>query len=472
MRIKFLSVIVSFLFVSIIISSCLDSEEVTYSPDATIHAFGLDTIHGKHYKFTIDQIKREIYNEDSLPVGADTIIDRILIDTLSIAGVATSKDEFGLDTLFNIADSMDLRKPITIKIWAPDGNNAIEYTIKVNVHQQDPDSLNWGGPKGGVPSALKTGFSGGQIVGKQKSIILNNDLMVYSVAGNQVIGYKTPTRDASNPKQPASGTTWTTLTVAGLPASVDLSSILTYNNYAYAVAENEVYYSDNGISWGKHPGLNEYPVVALLTAYPVVNKGNLHETVGISGVIKNGTGLIFAMTNSDASAWIPGEKTPSQFPLYNISSHSYTSSTGILGSMLVGSTTPDMSEERSSTIPWGSYNGTYWAELSTYSYYCPVLNYPTLLYYSGQFYAFGNDFSQFYYSITGINWNKASKKFFFPEGMTARKGGFYSVVVDANNFIWFTCSNNTADGDDATTGTDDVWRTRLNKLSFASYVSE
>ena len=27
-----------------------------YSPDATIHAFALDTIHGVNYKFTIDQL--------------------------------------------------------------------------------------------------------------------------------------------------------------------------------------------------------------------------------------------------------------------------------------------------------------------------------------------------------------------------------------------------------------------------------
>ena len=57
MRIKFLSVIVSFLIVSFALSSCLDSDDnYEFSSDATIHAFGIDTIHGKHYKFTIDHI--------------------------------------------------------------------------------------------------------------------------------------------------------------------------------------------------------------------------------------------------------------------------------------------------------------------------------------------------------------------------------------------------------------------------------
>lgn len=54
MRIKFLSVIVSFLIVSFALSSCLDSDDnYEFSSDATIHAFGIDTIHGKHYKLQL-----------------------------------------------------------------------------------------------------------------------------------------------------------------------------------------------------------------------------------------------------------------------------------------------------------------------------------------------------------------------------------------------------------------------------------
>ena len=42
MRIKFLAIIASFLFVSIAISSCLDSDDtVELSSDATVHALAL-----------------------------------------------------------------------------------------------------------------------------------------------------------------------------------------------------------------------------------------------------------------------------------------------------------------------------------------------------------------------------------------------------------------------------------------------
>ena len=76
MRIKFLSVIASFLIVSFALSSCLDSDDnYEFSSDATIHAFGIDTIHGKHYKFTIDQLNRLIYNRDCLLYTSDAADD-------------------------------------------------------------------------------------------------------------------------------------------------------------------------------------------------------------------------------------------------------------------------------------------------------------------------------------------------------------------------------------------------------------
>ena len=121
MRIKFLSFIASFFMVSFVITSCLDDDNnIEYSPDATIHAFELDTIgYGVNYKFTIDQLSCEIYNEDSLPVHADTIIDKILIKTLTTAsGVVTMKDKSGNDSVLNINDSIDLRNPLKIKVWS------------------------------------------------------------------------------------------------------------------------------------------------------------------------------------------------------------------------------------------------------------------------------------------------------------------------------------------------------------------
>ena len=136
MRIKFLSVIACFLLMSIAISSCLSSDdEYEVSSDATVHAFGLDTIHGKHYPFTIDQVKREIYNIDSLPVGSDTIIDSILIDTFYVTGYVTSGNI--TDTILNINNYQNLTGAATVeglkfKIYAADGLTTRDYTLRIN----------------------------------------------------------------------------------------------------------------------------------------------------------------------------------------------------------------------------------------------------------------------------------------------------------------------------------------------------
>lgn len=164
MRIKFLAIIASFIFVSIAISSCLDSDDNTIelSSDATVHAFALDTIYGKHYKFTIDQLHREIYNQDSLPVGADTIIDRILIDTFLVSGWITA----GLnDTVFVQTDSVDLTGAVNnndgmkFKVHALDLSTVREYALKIRKHKQDPDSLVWdrmASALPGIPSVKRT----------------------------------------------------------------------------------------------------------------------------------------------------------------------------------------------------------------------------------------------------------------------------------------------------------------------------
>lgn len=156
MRIKFLSIIASFFMVSFVITSCLDNDnEVNYSPDATIRAFELDTIgYGVNYKFTIDQVSRLIYNVDSLPVNADTIINSILIKTLTTAsGIVTMKDQNDQDSIVNINDSIDLTKYVNateknnflvLKVWAPNMEVQNEYKVNIRMHTMVPDSLSWG----------------------------------------------------------------------------------------------------------------------------------------------------------------------------------------------------------------------------------------------------------------------------------------------------------------------------------------
>ena len=432
MRIKFLSVIVSFFLVSFAVTSCLDTEEIEYSPDATIHAFALDTVHGVNYKFTIDQFGPDgvglIYNQDSLPVGSDTIIDRILIKTLTTAsGIITAKNAEGQDTLFNYSDSIDFRgtmeKPMRIKVWAADMQYTKEYTISVRVHRQDPDSMNW--------TKMTDNFA--NYSGYQKSVILGEDILVYI---SNTTAYKSSGNVINK------GRSWTQVSVTGLPENIKLSSLIAFGEKLYATNGEKVYVSSDGASWSLATDLNKNGKVEMLIAPFPKNEGNLLDISGIAGIINNGSQSTFAISNPEATTWnISSEEVGSDFPLDNLSATSYLNATGI------------------QTIAWSSQDGLLWIPLKTSSTtaYCPKLDKPSFFYYGNAFWAFGGKFETIYTSEAGLAWYKADKKIFLPTEFKDR-GNNYSTVMDKDNFIWVIWSNGDA---------NEVWRGRLNKFGFA-----
>ena len=91
---------------------------------------------------------------DSLPVNADTIINSILIKTLTTAsGIVTMKDQNDQDSIVNINDSIDLTKYVNateknnflvLKVWAPNMEVQNEYKVNIRMHTMVPDSLSWG----------------------------------------------------------------------------------------------------------------------------------------------------------------------------------------------------------------------------------------------------------------------------------------------------------------------------------------
>ena len=447
MRIKFLSFIVSFFLLSFAVTSCLDTEEIEYSPDATIHAFALDTVHGVNYKFTIDQFGPDgvglIYNQDSLPVGSDTIIDRILIKTLTTAsGIITAKNAEGQDTLFNYSDSIDFRgtmeKPMRIKVWAADMQYTKEYTISVRVHRQDPDSMNW--------TKMTDNFA--NYSGYQKSVILGEDILVYTA---NTTAYKS-SGDVIN-----KGRIWAQVSVTGLPENIKLSSLIAFGEKLYATNGEKVYVSSDGASWSLATDLNKNGKVEMLIAPFPKNEGNLLDISGIAGIINNGSQSTFAISNPEATAWnISSEEVGSDFPLDNLSATSYLNATGIQTIAVMGN---NRNASDTTSVAWSSQDGLLWIPLKTSSTtaYCPKLDKPSFFYYGNAFWTFGGKFETIYTSEAGLAWYKADKKIFLPTEFKDR-GNNYSTVVDKDNFIWVIWSNGDA---------NEVWRGRLNKFGFA-----
>ena len=234
----------------------------------------------------------------------------------------------GKDSIININDSIDLTKYINaphenkyleLKVWTQDLLNNKKYKLSVRVHHQDPDSLNWGNKKNEEPKPIASDFSEGQVTGKQKAVILNQELLVYSIANNALIAYKTSITD---------GKAWEQLSsISGLPPTItelSLSSIIEYNGNLYMVVDNRIYCSHNGKEWILHKLLNRnnFKFATLLTGIQPDPQNVNIKNAGISAIasIDNGLSYQFCMTDEDANLWRIGETLPADFPTRNISS--------------------------------------------------------------------------------------------------------------------------------------------------------
>ncbi len=117
-----------------------------------------------------------IYNADSLPYGTktDKLIANIGIDQCSSAELFVPRvndTATVIDFLTNSTDSIDFSNgPVTLHLVSYDGVTARDYSISVNVHQIEPDSLYWNRldrqnlpTSFGVPSVQKTAELGNKV---------------------------------------------------------------------------------------------------------------------------------------------------------------------------------------------------------------------------------------------------------------------------------------------------------------------
>lgn len=468
MKIKFLAIIASFLILPLAITSCLDSDNnYELGSDDTITAFELDTIYyGIKYKFTIDQIRGEIYNQDSVPYGSDTIINKILIKTLSHSGWIVTGD-----TLFNQSDSVDFKqtmtdegviKPLVFKVYAQNGETSKEYKIWVNRHRVDPDSLVWG------TAPYTSSFSGGQVAGSQKTKMVSSSDNVFMFASNgtNLQIYKGPSKN-----------TWENIAYTGLPdTDINIESAIAFKDALYITNGQSIYQSTDGATWTSLA--TQFPTEEFSTSVSIEtfitvfsDKENKETDKTIAGIIKDEKGLAFAtavLNNEGYLVWTRGAKVPSNFPTGRLSAtKSFTTLTGGLQAMLIS--TP--SDDDTATNPWFSEDGLDWGVMTTTAKYSlPKWKEPTILYYGKTLYAFGgaynssssNDFSNVYTSVNGIVWEKIKRRFLFPndDGVSKFKGrSGYSITIDKDNYVWMGWGKGASNS-------DEVWRGKLNRVNF------
>lgn len=124
-------------------ASCAAISKFTLTKDDSVMAH-LDSVF-----FSIDLNKGVIFNADSLPCGTKVTALTPVITTLEGASLIelTVKRTGKADTIYNYTsnstDTIDFTHPVSMRVVSPDGLNQRTYTVYVNVHKIDTDTLSW-----------------------------------------------------------------------------------------------------------------------------------------------------------------------------------------------------------------------------------------------------------------------------------------------------------------------------------------
>ena len=472
MKIKFLPLIAVLFAATSIMTSCLDNdvEQITYTSETSITGFSLgtlnidrmgkdqngedsayvDTLNCSDYPFTINQLTREIENKDSLPYG--THIDKVITSITYDAGALAYRPKGAdTDTLWTSTDSIDFSgdtykmstiTPIEFKVYAYSGAIGQAYKVKVNVHQQIPDTIAW--------KKFDNFFSNGNL-SKQKAVYANGKVYVFGENGRTHIEYSDVSND--NP------TSWVEVT-KNVPADIDTYSATACAGYIYFLAgtNKQLYKLD--------VNSNEITSVGTETFEMLIGGNDIKSELY---VVKGGKSGIYK-----ESPWTEDTNPFTQFPagkpfFSNTTTASYNSNITITVALCYnqGNTANDTTalvfNRISSDNKW---------EKRMQNLPLPNLENVTMIYYDGKLYAFGGGygeikpFSQFYCSTdNGLCWRPVTECMAFPaefsELYTAHSKNYSCAVTpklesetSRGNFIWIVWEDGS------------ICRGRINRLGF------
>ena len=154
-------------------TSCLSNDDditnITYYNDTAITSFSLGTltrtylynngdtikktyeqttdstttVDASTYTFTIDQLKHEIYNTDSLPAGTDVTKAVCTIASKNSGIIAVRRIDSDTLDFYRSTDSLDLSKPRELRVYSSDGTTYRKYSVSLRVHKELADSFTW-----------------------------------------------------------------------------------------------------------------------------------------------------------------------------------------------------------------------------------------------------------------------------------------------------------------------------------------
>ena len=434
-----------------LLSSCLDSNddnvEYEYSADAQITSLGLSSSQDSlkvlpNVAFSINQVASApiIFNRDSLPYLFDVSMVKMNVTTNGASGIKIHLTSPDSTYIWNMTDSIKIKHLKHLEVFAANGVTTKMYTFKLNIHQQDPDTIFWQN----VSSNYIT-------TPTDQTTVSNSENFFTYYTTNSSIGLST---SAIN-----DGETWTEQPLNGLPQNVVMKSIqneiIEETEKWYAIDTNEnVYLSSNGIEWAVQS--TDYPVKSIFGKMPSLSTDiNFKDSILV--VVKDGDKYKFAKTIDFSTVRVLNE-IPSIFPVDNFTSTVVNDSLVFTAKYLITTGGEDIN---------GVKNRQVWLlqeKENKITFISKRLNFnvtgSSLFNYDDKVYILTpeGDKNVFYTSINyGVFWEKASAKQSLPSDFSFRKN--QSVRIDNKNNMWIFGGASSNESQLV-----DIWKGRINKL--------
>lgn len=441
----------SFSILVSLMASCLGNdnpEEIYPLTDAELVRFGLssDSVPGlASVVFTIDQRNASIYNYDSMTYLTE-IKDKVIISYLSGSGMTNNVLNItdGDSIWVKSGDSIDISKPLALRAYALDGKTVKLYNVQLNIHQVDPDSIQYHRTASEL-SFLQTEDT--------KTVVFNDRFLTYSRIAGKIKVYGS--RDAVN---------WTQETVPEppakeLPENAVIKGIQSAGDRLFAYTEDGDLYVRYDLTVDEWISVNKPASIKIKSILGYLNAGS-KQPEGLSLIIETDGIYTFAFTE-DLIQWeYDSTPIPDDFPVSGFSNHRYqlmhTARISVFGGVSLSGAIQN--------AVWSTENGRYWAKLTGSTGLFPPLEGANVFYYNNEFWLIngksGDDYNkEIYYSTDGgITWRTKPEKCLAPEDYSLRCNA--SLVTDKDNKYFYII------GGKQTTVLPDVWKGFLNKMEF------
>ena len=444
-----------------VLTSCLksDTDTITLYDDAGLESFSLSTSMRmvqtndtayyikdsgvSAYAFVIDQLNDSLYNPDSLLYGTDPT--RLLCAYSTVNnGQVFLWHYFGTDTLVSqllTTDTVDFTSPRRLTVVSSSGNYQRNYTVKVNIHQQQPESFSWQAVAGADADVRQ--------LTAMKAVELGGRICLFGQRSGQTEVYTSPIGD---------GTAWQkqsqTFSADAYRSAVADGTTL------YMLDGGHIYSSADGSQWTDQGGSITHRQLLCVkndTLYAVGADGSIQLSAdrGASwtpdSLADNAEGLPVENLNCIVTSFKENVNTDYILLVGNPATTDTTAKTACVWRKLADH------DEDAAPDKWVNMAAGQ-RETNT----LPRLNNLCVVSYDDGYLALGQEgmggstaqaYGQIYQSRDmGITWKAGA--YTYPEGFDKTATNI-AVLTDSQNYLWIFCG-----------GTGQIWRGRLNRLGW------